>query len=303
MRTSRSPYHSMRILSNKPDPDRKSRVSTYRRADPTFGPHGRILVRCLYASSRSMPHHQCKYAMQTAGARPRPAVQCTYTLWQDIPTNTLILTASSAVTSDLQRWRVRLRQACAFTPSRQASRCTNLQWQTRVADALLAVVHRFGHDLDGSGHDLPQAVWVEVHRLPMRDGYSADAACRRLECDAHHTVRCTICRHAAGQNGALKLRHCSTRNMKACVCAERLCSVRCVLWCHKAAVRLCCNRRRAHRDPLNSDAVRHGAPVNAVEVDVPVVEVLVLLQLQRSAQGTSPHQRSAPREPPAADVL
>ena len=36
----------------------------------------------------------------------------------------------------------------------------------QYGDALLAGVHGVGHDLDGRRHDLPQAVWVEVHRLP-----------------------------------------------------------------------------------------------------------------------------------------
>ena len=45
-----------------------------------FGPHGRTLVRWLYAPSRSRAPNQYMYAMHTAGARPSPAVQCTYTL-------------------------------------------------------------------------------------------------------------------------------------------------------------------------------------------------------------------------------
>jgi hypothetical protein len=45
-----------------------------------LGPHGRTLVRWSYASSRSRVPNQYMYAMHTAGARPSPAVQCTYTL-------------------------------------------------------------------------------------------------------------------------------------------------------------------------------------------------------------------------------
>ena len=42
------------------------------------------------------------------------------------------------------------------------------QMVSMLCDALLAGVHGVGHDLDGRRHDLPQAVWIKVHRLPDR---------------------------------------------------------------------------------------------------------------------------------------